>query len=105
MTDKTNNNGRNGKLIHLAIILFSSVGGAGGGTFIYLNAVAPAQIQAVARPDPFTGTDGQAIRQQLAELRQTINNQQRQIDRLPPRDLTERIRLLEREVELLRDRQ
>jgi len=97
MAVSNGNNHRNGKFLLTAVVAtVGAVGGASSGTYIYLNQMPPEVLQQVARPDPFTGTQGDDFQRQISKI-------QREVDRLPPRELTERIALLEREVELLRE--
>ena len=85
-------NGRRLGVLGLSIILGTI--GAGGGQFLWMTT---ADLESVARPDPFTGSDAMVLQSQIADL-------QRQIDRLPPRELTERVTILELEVKALKER-
>lgn len=97
MAVKTPNNPINGRYL-LAIVAgaIGAVGSAGGTTYVFLSGLAPSQMETMARPDPFRGSEGDALKRQL-------NNLQRQVDQLPPRALTEEIALLRREIEFIRD--
>jgi len=86
---ETNIKLRNGNnaILAVAVVLGSSIGGVGG-QYLWLS---NADIQSLARPDPFTGQEG-------LRLRSDLNSLQRQVD-----TRSARIAVLEREVELLRD--
>jgi len=79
-------NGRNGIILAVSVVL-GGVGGSAGGQYLWLSR---ADIKVLARPDPFTGTEG-------IRLRADLNGLQRQIDAK-----STNIAVLEREVELLR---
>ena len=97
MAEKNGNNLRNGKFLFTALVsIIGAVGGAGSGSYLYFSNVAPTQLQSMVRPDPFTGSQARDLQAQISALR-------RAIDQLPPRELTERLALLEREVQLLRE--
>jgi hypothetical protein len=72
---------KNGQLlITLVISVIGAIGGAGGGSYIYFSRLAPSQLEAIARQDKFTGTEGAAIIRRLAAL-------ERKVELLPPREL------------------
>lgn len=83
----------NGKwLIALVAAVLGSAGGAGGGTYLYFNSLAPQQVEAIARPDPAYGSE---VREIEEELESHLRNH-------PDRNLDLRISLLERDMERLR---
>jgi hypothetical protein len=80
---------KNGQLlITLVISVIGAIGGAGGGSYIYFSRLAPSQLEAIARQDKFTGTEGAAIirrlaallRQELAFLRASLDKLEKVVD-------------------------
>ena len=88
--------------VAVVVAIITSALGSSGGTFLYLNRSGAEEIRKIARPDPFTGTEGLEVKRSLDTLRASIVDLQRQVDKLPPRELTERLSVVRREVELLR---
>ena len=103
MAGAKTNNGTNGRMaLNIAIYLISGFVGGGSGVYFYFDRVGPSQLQTIARPDPFTGSQGLDLQRRLREHEDRISILQRQVDQLPPREVTEQLALLQREVELLR---
>ena len=83
-------------LIPLVVSILGSVGGAGGGSYLYFSRLAPSQLESLARPDPFTGAEAQELTRRITEV-------EKRVALLPPRELTTEVALLRREIELLRE--
>ena len=90
-------------LIALVVAIIGASGGAGGGTWLYLSNAGVEQLQAITRPDPFTGAQGTEIKRELDRLTTEVGALEKRVAQLPPRELEQGIALLAREVELLRD--
>ncbi|MGI9293429.1 MAG: hypothetical protein ACR2PS_05550 [Pseudomonadales bacterium] len=90
MTEKNN-----GKWIASIAVVLGAIGGSTGGSYVYIRAIAPQQLETLARPDPFTGSEALELRRELREL-------QLLVAKLPPEELTSKLAALERDVELLR---
>ena len=83
-------------LIPLVVSVLGSIGGAGGGSYLYFSRLAPDQLASLTRPDPFTGTEAKKLQHRITEV-------EKKVALLPPRELTTEMALLRREVELLRE--
>ncbi len=80
----------------LAIAVLGTGVGAGSGLYIG-STMTPAQLQEIARPDPFTGTEG-------AALERRINDLERRITLVEDRAKDEHLKELESRLERLEGR-
>ncbi len=55
----------------IVIAVLGSGLGAGGGLYIG-STMTPVQLQEIARPDPFTGTEGAALERRITDLERRI---------------------------------
>ena len=100
------NNGKiNGHLPYILIALLGGgvvgTGGGAGGSWLYFSRLAPAQIQEMARPYPFTSLDAEKLINRLEALEEHDYEQDRRMDQLPPRALTDSLLRLELQLEHL----
>jgi len=88
MTPVKNNNPKNGirPYIPVVVAIIGAFGGGVGANYLLVSNVAP-DLQTLARPDPFTGAQGQAIEKRLSDL-------ERRVDQLPPRELELAVQIL-----------
>ena len=94
---KEGNNLKNGTrwFFPLVYILGSGVG-ASGGTYLYLDSgLGPSQVQELARPDPFTGTQGAALDRRISDLERRISDVEDRIRDDYLKDLADRLERLE----------
>ena len=94
-----NGNGNNSKdgvkpYVPVLVAIISTFGLTVGGNYILVRDLTPEVIA----PDRFTGAEGRSLEQRLDALERDILELRRLIDRLPPRELTERVLRLELEV-------
>ncbi len=68
--------------------------GAGGGLYVG-STMTPAQIQEIARPDPFTGTQGQVLERRIIDLERRMSNIENQIRDEHLHELEDRLERLE----------
>ena len=88
-------NGTKGWTVLLSAIV-SAMAGSGGGVYIYMRSVTPQQMQALARPDPATGTELKALERRVDRHLDNHPDQANMFDR--------RITTLEAEVRALERR-
>lgn len=101
MARRDDNDSRNGSsVIPIVVAVLGAFGGGLGGNYLWVRA-APDEYETISRPDPFTGTEGRELERRIDNITTLLNGIQRQVDRMPPRELTERLALVEREVLLL----
>jgi len=100
MAGHDKNNGNGYKWTALLVAAIGALVGGSGSTYLVLSR---GDLQGMARPDPFTGTDGSFLEQRLSKV-------ERQVDQLPPRELELEVGLLrhdlndlERRIEDLED--
>lgn len=61
-------------LTYLLIAVIGGGGGGAGGTWAYFSSLAPSQIEAMARPDPFTGIQAQGLINRIERLERHTDN-------------------------------
>lgn len=71
MADKPNNSKNGARWLPLVIAVLGSGVGAGGGLYIG-STMTPAQIQEIARPDPFTGAQGAVLERRINDLERRL---------------------------------
>ncbi|MEE9158961.1 MAG: hypothetical protein V3U60_11305 [Gammaproteobacteria bacterium] len=71
VTSKTNTSKNAIQWFPIVIAVLASGVGAGGGLYIG-STMTPAQLQEIARPDPFTGADGAALEKRISDLERRI---------------------------------
>lgn len=76
----------------IVVALIGALLGGGSGTYLYLDRAGSAHLQEIARPDPFTGTQGRSLEERL-------NTVERRVDQLPPRELELAVRLLRHDLD------
>lgn len=94
---------RNGRFYYFVLIaLFGAFFGTSGGGYLWLNHLAPGQLEALARQDPFRGADAKELRdelrQDIATLHIKIIELQATVDNLPPREFQDRMLSLEHDL-------
>lgn len=95
--------------IPVIVAIIGAFGGGAGANYLLLRQ-GPA-LETLARPDKFTGTEAQALEDelrlefhnQLEEIRLSISELHRDLDKLPPRELTDRVLRLELQVDDIHD--
>lgn len=96
-------NGRNdlvSRYVPVLVAIVVTFGTTVGANRYLVNEITPELI----RPDPFTGTEGKRLETAIETLRTEVVDLRRQVDKLPPRELTERVRIIELQiVQLQRD--
>ena len=102
---KDNTRESNGRwFTSLAFALLGSGIGAGSSSYIYFSSpLAADNIQAVVRPDPFTGSQAKALTGKIDAMTRQLALLERRVDKLPPREVTEEIALLRQEISFLRE--
>ena len=94
MTNSNDNNGNGRKHTPLLVAVLGAFLGSSGTIAVYLGTPAG---QTVARPDPFTGSQGAAIETRLDTL-------ERRVDQLPPRELELAVEILRHDLETIERR-
>ena len=62
MTPKKENTVKYGSYLPILVAVIGAIGGGFGGTYLLLDSgLATTSLQTVARPDPYTGTQGRAL--------------------------------------------
>lgn len=100
MTDNRVNNQRDGikPYIPVLVAIISTFGLTLGGNHLLLNSLTP---EAIA-PDRFTGTEAKALEQRIAKLEDEVKDLRLDLNKLPPRELTDRVLSLEIQLRRLR---
>ncbi len=93
MNNEKNNNDRDGikSYIPVLVAIIVTFGATVGGNYVLVTDLAPE----LAAPDRFTGTEAKAFERRLDAHKLEIAELRREMDKLPPRELTERILKLE----------
>ena len=88
----------NGTKLWIAAVVAFISGGVGGGSgtyYVLAGGLGPTQLQEIARPDPYTGTQGQALDRRIGELERRITDVEDRIRDDYLKDLADRLERLE----------
>ena len=94
MTPKAQNKNDGSKYTPILVAIIGAFLGSSGTIAIYLGTPA---AQELARPDPFTGTQGRSLEERLSTL-------ERRVDQLPPRELELGVSLLRHDLDEIQRR-
>ena len=92
-------NKKEAKYLPIFVALVGAFGGGVSSNYLWVKYADPETV----RPDPFYGAQGRALIERVDLLESELRSLRRNVDALPPRELTERILKLELIVEQLHE--
>ena len=104
--DEKSQNLRNGnKWLPIVVAVVGAAFGGGGSTWYVLSGgVGSPSLEQLARPDPFTGSEGQRLQKKIDLIIADLVRLERRVDKLPPRELELAISLLRSDLNYLKER-
>lgn len=99
MNGKQEKNGKDGAAyVPLVVAILGAFGGGFGANHIWVRSYT-AEMQEMARPDPFTGTQGRELERRLSQIAGEVGLIRQSV----PTDLNARLAIVEREIKALSD--
>jgi hypothetical protein len=105
MHEKPQNLRNGNKWIPIVVAILGAAFGGGSSTWYVLSGgVGAPKLEQLARPDPFTGSEGQRLQKKLDLIMADLVRLERRVDKLPPRELELEITLLRSDLNYLKER-